>query len=53
MQKKVKMILSSVETSKMKTIDGSKVFFSLGVTLKYLNNYETPCFLKAFSFMVE
>ena len=30
-----------------------KVFFSLSVTLKYLNNYETLCFLKALSFMVE
>jgi len=30
-----------------------KFFFSLSVTLKYLNNYETLCFLKALSFMVE
>ena len=30
-----------------------RVKFSLSVTLKYLNNYETLCFLKALSFMVE
>ena len=52
-KEEVKMILSSVENNKIKTIDGSKFFFSLSVTLKYPNNYEALCFLEAFSFMVE